>query len=223
MEGGGRRSNGPDQATCWSRWKNIHPLADQLTLQNLSYSIASAISTVCFIQKIKVPFLTIEVKQTSYLFGKWELESCSAKSRSEGFCSIYFHIRYQLQSIRSAPKSGPKSESRSLPSSASSSLSSTFSSSSIHPSRKGGAFQKRGVLSRKGGVLSRRRVLSLEQRVCFMEQGLLNAQGCDQRHYSLFSINVFKIYIIDKLTVLNTVLLRNAKIQHFVVKISIPR
>ena len=91
------------------------------------------------------------------------------------------------------------------------------------PSRKGGAFQKRGVLSRKGGVLSRRRVLSLEQRVCFMEQGLLNAQGCDQRHYSLFSINAFKIYIIDKLTVLNTVLLRNAKIQHFVVKISIPR
>ena len=88
---------------------------------------------------------------------------------------------------------------------------------------KGDAFQKRGVLSRKGGVLSRKRVLSLEQRVCFMEQGLLNAQGCDQRHYSLFSIDVLKIYIIDKLTVLNTVLLRNAKIQHFVVKISIPR
>ena len=44
-------------------------------------------------ENIKVPFLLlIEVKLIRNLFGKCELESCSIKSRSEGFTAYIFHI-----------------------------------------------------------------------------------------------------------------------------------
>ena len=72
-------------------------------------------------ENIKVPFLLlIEVKLIINLFGKCELESCSIKSRSEGFTAYIFRT-LQHQSIKSAPRSGPKPSS--LPSSALSSLS----------------------------------------------------------------------------------------------------
>ena len=44
-------------------------------------------------ENIKVPFLLlIEVKLIRNLFGKCELESCSIKSRSEGFTAYIFQI-----------------------------------------------------------------------------------------------------------------------------------